>query len=423
MAQHRAFLRYFHCDEEDPEDALQRIFTPEVFEKFMFVVGQPHQSVTAEAFRFVLEQTRKNDLDAPPSTTTDLLRHFGIQIRGQRGPVHCLRNLVLRIFRPSTLSKVDHLRNIESLARVYCKENPDGGAGYSFGALLDRYLFFRLIYFPQRLIGAEACLIGGEGRRHIEGGNHETEENQRVGRADGAQDALVTLHWVRGDYLVRSGAGHVYERVVKGLPDLLGHDLDPNLLYLCHGTTIAHASCIVREGPNLVGASCTDFGQAFYLTDSFEFAVFAGHMVSGGRSDTAVLVFPVPRAALIEERTLDLTGDTIAWQQVVRQCRRGKSIDDLALEEAYDRADCVIGPIPFNASQVDTGKQQPQALAFQQWAFKGRAFARKFFGDIINSGTVHVIRVVHESEEEWRGAPVGGGRGRRRRGRRGVFRR
>jgi hypothetical protein len=50
-------LEHFRCDEEDPQDALERIFAPETFDKLMWVAGQPHQSVIAEAFRFVLEQT------------------------------------------------------------------------------------------------------------------------------------------------------------------------------------------------------------------------------------------------------------------------------------------------------------------------------------------------------------------------------
>jgi hypothetical protein len=163
------------------------------------------------------------------------------------------------MFCPVAPSTVDHLQNIESRALVYCEANPDGGDGYSFGALLDRYLFFNLIYFPQHLIGVETCLIGGEGRRYIEGGNHETAQ-ERVGRSGSAPDANVTLHWVREGHLVQPGPGYIYDRVPNGLPNLLLDGIDPNLLYLCHGTTIAHASAIVRKGPHLVGAICTDFG-------------------------------------------------------------------------------------------------------------------------------------------------------------------
>jgi hypothetical protein len=89
-----------------------------------------------------------------------------------------------------------------------------------------------------------------------------TLRNQSVGRADGVLDASVTLHWVRGKYLVEPGDGLAYERVTKSLPELLGRaELDPNLLYLCHGTTIAHASSIVREGPQVLGTSCTESGR------------------------------------------------------------------------------------------------------------------------------------------------------------------
>ena len=194
----------------------------------------------------------------------------------------------------------------------------------------------------------------------------------------------------------------------------------PPLSHLCHGTTIEHASAIVRDGVSLMGAVCTDFGRAFYLTDSFEFAVFAGYMVSNGRTDTAVLVFPVPRAALLADRSLEVTGDR--WRQVVRKCRTGKQFSDPLLRRAYNRAECVIGPISHNAQQVDTGRQEARESRFNQWAFKDEEFARDVLGDIISRGAVHVFRVVHEREDEWQAVPDGGrqvcGLGRSRRWRR-----
>ena len=378
-------------DEDDPQDALQRIFNSnsEIIDRFKWVEGQPHQSVFVEAFKFILNQTRKLDLEAP--SKTDLLRHFGVR-RG--GHCHRLRNFIHgMLWRPMAPSNVvDHLENIESLATVYCEENSNGGAGYSFGALLDRYIFFQLIYFPQLV---DARLIGGKGRRIIQG-SHQAEQTD-VERGDEEPNVEVTLHWVRGGALISPGCGPVYDRVSMGLEQLLGHDLDPDFLYLCHGTAIEHASVIVRDGPNLVlGAVCTDFGQAFYLTDSFEYAVFAGYMVSNERADTAVLVFPVPRAALLADRTLEVTGDR--WRQVVRKCRTGKQISDPVLRKAYNNAGCVVGPISSNAQQVDTGRQEAREMRFnfKQWAFKDEEFARLVLGNIINDGAVHVFRILHE---------------------------
>lgn len=402
-----------HLDEEDPQDVLQRVFNSEIIGRFKRVEGQPHQSVIVEAFKFILNQTRKLDLEAP--SKTDLLRHFGVR-RGRRGHRlrHFIRRMLWHLLVPSSV--VDHLENIESLATVYCEENTNGGAGYSFGALLDRYIYFQLIYFPQFV---DACLIGGTGRRCIQG-SHDTEQKHVVERGDEEQNAEVTLHWMRGGALVTPGSGPVYDRVNMGLEELLGHPLNPDFLYLCHGTAIEHASAIVRDGPNLVGAVCTDFGQAFYLTDSFEFAVFAGYMVSNGRTDTAVLVFPVPRAALRADRTLEVTGDP--WRQVVRKCRTGKQISDPVLRKAYNKAECVIGPISYNAQRVDTGREEAREMRFQQWAFKDEEFARDVFGNIINHGAVHVFRILHEREDEWQAVPEGGrqgrGRFRFRRGRR-----
>jgi hypothetical protein len=76
----------------------------------------------------------------------------------------------------------------------------------------------------------------------------------------------------------------VYERVTKEFSDLLGEELDPAYLYLHHGTTIEKATAIVKNGPDIrLGADATDFGKAFYLTDYYKYALFAGHQVSGGR--------------------------------------------------------------------------------------------------------------------------------------------
>lgn len=105
---------------------------------------------------------------------------------------------------------------------------------------------------------------------------------------------------------------------------------------------------------------------------------------------------------------LDLSHDDKkeAWQQVVNGCRRArhKRMGD-ALLDAFESANCVTGPVSNNATRIDTDKQLPRATTFQQWAFKESKFARDLFDDIIGSGAVHVIRIMHESDSEWDSVP------------------
>lgn len=257
-------------EEEDPCDAVKRVFTSEVLDEFLWKEGQPHQSLLADILYYVLLQTRATE-DFPSTNTEDLLRHFGIKLEGRSFFNFRLRNLLPCAFRPAAPAKLIDVDVIKHLASVHCQENPHGGTGYSFGAVLERYLFLQLIYFhAQRVEGVQASIIGGD-RRHINGdGNHETQENQRVDRVDGNQPAFVTLHFVRGTSLVNSGDGVVYQRVSKSLSDILRQDLNPDLLYLCHGTTMERASSIVAEGPNMaVGAACTDFVSPPLFIDIF----------------------------------------------------------------------------------------------------------------------------------------------------------
>jgi hypothetical protein len=73
-------------------------------------------------------------------------------------------------------------------------------------------------------------------------------------------------------------------------------------------------------------------------------------------------------------------------------------VKNATLQKAYEEADCVIGPISCNATQIDTGNRQARASDFQQWAFKYQDLTTSIFGDIINNGTVHVFRVVHDCD-------------------------
>lgn len=374
-------------DENDYEtpivDGFENVFTENVFNEFMWGQGELQHSVVTEAERFLLTKTRSHDFTSDP-TPRVLLRHYGIKEVATQGSIGSrLRNMLALLF--AATRGENHLKNIQRLAAVYCEENP-GGLGYSFGGLLERYMSLYLVHFqhPQH----KAVPIGGDNKKYIEGGDHETHGGVSAGRAD---DATVTLHWVRGGYLAPDGDGRVCERVARDLAGFLGHALDPNFLYLCHGTTIDSASAILQQGPLLdVAASHSDFGPAFYLTDSFEFAVFSACQLSKGKTDGAVLVFPVPRVALSALRVLELSGEN--WKKIVRCCRMKSHKGDL--EQAFGTAACVVGSICDNATKTETGKVQPHASEFRQWAFKQQHVINPFFQNIIAGGEVHVFRVM-----------------------------
>jgi hypothetical protein len=130
--------------------------------------------------------------------------------------------------------------------------------------LLDRYLFFQTIYFLQDSIQAED-LIGREKPCLPPDKNRRVVQNQEVERSNNRPAINVTLHLVRGTYLVRERSGtetRVYERVTKDFSDLLGEELDPAYLYLYHGTTIEKATAIVKNGPDVrLGAADRNFNN------------------------------------------------------------------------------------------------------------------------------------------------------------------
>ena len=134
------------------------------------------RSVTSEILRFLGEQSSQPlDTDAP--TKDDLLRHYRIQAKDARGKgiKRFLRCLFDVIRRPKQSDEGQHLRDIEALATVFCDQNPGGGTGISFGALLQNYLYFKFVHYGIDNESA-ASLVGGS-RRRIQGGNFETVPN------------------------------------------------------------------------------------------------------------------------------------------------------------------------------------------------------------------------------------------------------
>ena len=340
---------------------MEDIFTEDVYDKICLMAGQPHRSIVGAACKYVIQKARdKYDMEDPTVSAVELLRHFGIKQRGGNFGSTLVRWLG-RLLRRSTPPKVDHVKNIKTLADVFCEQNPDGGAGYSFGALLERYVAFHLIYYHEF---AKIHAIGGERRGYIANPDgHDIQENCPVRDENYERVASVTLHWLLGASLIRRGQEPVNIRVSKNLRGLGDFNDGSNL---CHGTTVASATNILAGGVELErSVKFADFGQGFYLTDSFEYAVHAACEASVGELESAVVVFPVPREHLVGSSVLDLDfGD--AWQQIVAWGSKQKTIKDKQTKDAYRASPCIAGPISSNAQKVCADSRSTPSLAYTQ---------------------------------------------------------
>ena len=136
---------------EDPKAVLGRIFTANVYamiKYYRFRVLERDNHTDPSPLRRASMSERKQRLHDPSASVDDLLRHFGIPQRRDFLCSRFVRWLSRRSLPSSTQApsstqrQVHHAKNIMTLAEVFCEQNPDGGAGYSFGALLERYLFF-----------------------------------------------------------------------------------------------------------------------------------------------------------------------------------------------------------------------------------------------------------------------------------------
>jgi hypothetical protein len=405
---------FFQDDDEDPLVALQRIFTPKVYKDIAHGWKMPHRSMFGELSKFVNQRTLKSNGPALEASADVLLRFYGIQKNG------VLSKIASRCRHPFAPAQVDHVQNIKALAEVFIEQNPGGGTGYSFGALLDRYLKFQFLYLRFQLAGIKDHVIGGDRNYILSESGHDIEDNVAVPREGGAPAISITLHWLQGTSLIRTGPEPVVERVARSLQDF-GIQEDPKFLYLCHGTDILSATSIVKDGPDpIVGAMHGDFGGSlFYLTDSLPYAVFSAcQSVENSKNpiDPAIVVFPIPRAALVgHELALQNLSD---WKRVVERGCRQKRIPDGQLKKAYIDADCISGKISHNATLVDQAREEPRPAEFAQWAFKESEYTDNLFNTIYASGDVHVFRILFSSHDEWRSAPPGR-QGRVRFGRRG----
>ena len=204
---------FFQDEDEDPLAVLQRIFTPKVYRDIARGWEMPHRSMFGEVSKFVNQRALKSDGPALEASADDLLRFYGIQKNG------ILRKIASRCHHPFAPAQVDHVQNIKALAEVFIEQNPGGGTGYSFGALLDRYLKFQLLYLRFQLTGIEDHVIGGDRNYILSESCHDIEDNFAVPREGGVPAISITLHWLRGISLIRTGPEPVVERVVKSLQD------------------------------------------------------------------------------------------------------------------------------------------------------------------------------------------------------------
>jgi len=135
---------------------------------------------------------------------------------------------------------------------------------------------------------------------------------------------------------------------------------------------VENASSIVREGRAIhVGALSADFGQAFYLMESFEYALLSAHQAkadSGTRFECAVLVFPVLKSFLQECQLLDLRDDHDRWAEVVKNGIRNLQFENAALDLEHENAQCIVGPTVKNFGQVQSARAEPRQSQYVQWA-------------------------------------------------------
>lgn len=179
-------------DEEDPERAHERIFNQEILDELVWVGEQPHQFRFTNASQYVSMQTNYHDLYS--SSQTDLMHQFGIRMWG--------KNFLYHTFRSSSgLSKVNYW--IPHKGKFWRKL-------WRWWWTLLWYIVGTLSPFPFDL--SLAWALGWsifDYNRYIADINSKIQQDKRVLR-NGDADPTVTLHWVRGLYLIPAGNRHVH---------------------------------------------------------------------------------------------------------------------------------------------------------------------------------------------------------------------
>jgi hypothetical protein len=392
-------------DYTSPEELVEAIFEPVLVEEFKYKGNIPGKSLVGEVRRHINDQ-RKLPISQRGDAATDreLLRHLGVRL-----PPHKWAKL-FRCRRQHDTHPV--LESIQSLAKKYAA---NGGSlpGMSFEQHVESLLKH---HFRKNPDDQAPDLLGGAAPRCTNGPTIES-LNDVPYTENGT--ASYILHLLRGRDVVTKGTGPISSRVSKKFIADIEKELDGTSIPLYHGTIARYATDIIRSGPNPdKGSDATDYGRAFYLTNSLPFALEHAHNVSDGKSvqdrshDPTILVFLVPKSTFSSSQTLNLNGRADDWKIVVQASRRGEeglknlgSTQVQSLLETLDNSKCVMGPISANGGQIDKG-QVPRPIEDQnlsQYAIKGRRrqepMASLFAA--LRSGTVHVLRVMNEEENEW----------------------
>lgn len=181
---------------------------------------------------------------------------------------------------------------------------------------------------------------------------------------------------------------------------------------LFHGTTIEHATNIATNGP-VAGqdrSSSHDFGQAFYTTPDFHYALETAYEVSGGMTnsstrhhDPAVIAFVIPNDKW--ERIPQYQIAAQDWPNVVR-CHLRNCVSELDVNLAGDIEDAttIIGPSAANGTTVTGGHAMPIRSTFTQCAFRKTRQAKRI-GRGDGWGRLIVLRVNLTTDFPWGDVP------------------
>ena len=142
---------------------------------------------------------------------------------------------------------------------------------------------------------------------------------------------------------------------------------------LYHGTTELAAAAILNSLPSLSHAP-SDFGAAFYLTNSIRYALnWASFKATENRA--AVIIFDIPNDHLARTTPiLNMTNDSLLWSGTVIAHRNDNSSAPNYDFERDVSAQVLIGQIKGNAREIERGRA-PYFLRYGnftplQWAFR-----------------------------------------------------
>ena len=183
--------------------------------------------------------------------------------------------------------------------------------------------------------------------------------NTSFSKTVGSREVSVHFHDCQGLtgekkklWIGREGQGLPILKILSKLgkiPD--GH------VRLYHGTSEECADEILRSSP-ILGCIHSDFGSAYYLTDSIAYALSWACGREGQRA--AVIIYDFPDDSVVSNmlHTYDLRdNDLPAWKGLIVRYRRSNPRAAGYNMVRDGGAPVVIGPITENAGQVERGRE------------------------------------------------------------------